>query len=96
MGDGSLERMPSSGSWSASSGVSGAQKTGAARAARSYVQGRWYCAYCRKLCTGALPVGEEPIHRCGAVMRRVASIWEVEEEPSSLRAGGHRGPNGSA
>lgn len=42
------------------------------------IQGRWWCAICRTMCTGCVPVGEVPQH-CGQVMTRVPSIWEVEE-----------------
>ena len=44
-----------------------------------FVQGRWYCDRCQKLCTGCAPAGEAVKHGCGQVMRRVASLWEIEE-----------------
>lgn len=43
-----------------------------------FTQGRWYCSPCQVLCSGTLPLGESPIHHCGQVMHRVASIWETE------------------
>jgi hypothetical protein len=115
MGDGSSERMPSSGSLSATRGMDDRISTDGyqgvagvlggrgqdcgrsgdvasmAEGCPRFIQGRWYCATCRKLCTGALPLGEEPIHRCGSVMRRVASIWEVEEEPRPATEATERG-----